>query len=183
MHFIGNLAWDDPANGPAVMGPGDTEFGVKYRFLTPHDGDWWPQIGVFPLLEIPTGDAGRNLGAGYTQAFLPIWIQKDFRNWTTYGGGGYWINPGPGNRNYWLAGWLLQRQVTGKLALGAELYHTTSSMVGRGGATGFDFGGQYDFTDHYHLLFSVGRGGLQYAVDAARVGHPLTYYLAFQWTF
>lgn len=183
LHFIGNLAYDEPAGGPAVMGLGDTELGAKYRLITPGGGDWWPQVGVFPLLEIPTGAARRNLGAGYTQAFLPIWIQKDFGKWTTYGGGGYWINPGPGNRNYWLAGWLLQRQVTRKLALGAELYHTTSSMVGRGGSIGFDFGGQYDFTDHYHLLFSVGRGGLQYAVDAARVGHPLTYYLAFQWTF
>src|SRR6202034_2691133 len=35
LHFIGNVAYDDPAGGPAVMGLGDTEFGVKYRFITP----------------------------------------------------------------------------------------------------------------------------------------------------
>ena len=56
-------------------------------------------------------------------------------------------------------------------------------MVGRGGVTGFNLGGQYDFTDHYHLLFSAGRGGLVYAVDGARVTNPVTYYAAFQWTF
>jgi hypothetical protein len=183
LHVIGNLAYDDPAGGPAVMGLGDTELGVKYRFVDPGKDDWWPQVAIFPLVEVPTGEARRNLGAGQAQAFLPVWVQKDFGKWTTYGGGGYWINPGPGNRNYWFAGWLVQRQVTDKLALGAEIFHQTSSTIGRGGASGFSVGGQYDFTDHYHLLFSVGRGGLAYAVDAAAVRDPVTYYLAFQKTF
>ena len=53
----------------------------------------------------------------------------------------------------------------------------------RSGVTGFNLGGQYDFTEHYHLLFSAGRGGLLYAIDAAAVTAPFTYYLAFQWTF
>jgi hypothetical protein len=165
------------------MGIGDTELGVKYRFIDPDKGDWWPQVAIFPLVELPTGDAKRSLGAGYTEAFLPVWTQKDFGKWTTYGGGGYWINPGPGNRNYWFAGWLVQRQVTDKLALGGEVFHQTSNMVGRGDSTGFSLGGVYDITEHYHLLFSGGRGGLLYAVDGARVSDPTTYYLAFQWTF
>ena len=183
LHVIGNIAYDDPAGGPAVMGLGDTELGVKYRFISPGEDDWYPQVGVFPLVEIPTGDARRNLGAGYTQVFLPLWVQKDFGKWTTYGGGGYWVNPGPGARDYWFAGWLLQRQVTEKLALGLEIFHQTASMVGRGGSTGFSAGGQYDLDEHHHLLFSAGQGGLLYAVDAAAVTRPVTYYLGFQWTF
>jgi hypothetical protein len=183
LHFIGNMAYDEPSGGRAVMGLGDTELGAKYRFVTPAKDDWFPQAGVFPLVEIPTGDANRNLGAGYTDVFLPIWAQKDFGKWTTYGGGGYWINPGPGARNYWFTGWLLQRQVTDKLAIGAEVFHQTSSMVGRSDTSGFNFGGVYDVTQHYHLLFSAGRGGLLYAVNAAAVTYPTTYYLGFQWTF
>lgn len=73
--------------------------------------------------------------------------------------------------------------MTDKLALGAEVFPQTSSMVGRGGSEGFNAGGQYDFTDHYHLLFSAGQGGLLYAVNAAAVRTPITYHLAFQWTF
>lgn len=184
LHLIVPFAYDAPPGGPTTMGLGDTELGFKYRFITPGKDDWFPQVGIFPLLEIPTGDSHRGLGAGYTQAFLPLWIQKDFGKWTTYGGGGYWINPGPGNRDYWYAGWLLQRQVTEKLALGGELFHTTSSQVGRDGVTGFNLGGQYDFTDHYHLLFSAGEGGQAFAVDTAAVNrHAATYYLAFQWTY
>lgn len=183
LHVIATTAYDSPAGAPAAYGIGDTELGMKYRLINPGDGDWYPQVGVFPLIEIPTGKASRNLGAGQVQAFLPIWLQKDVGKWTTYGGGGYWINPGPGNRNYWFAGWLLQRQVTAKLALGGELFHQTANMVGRGGTTGFNLGGQYDVSEHRHLLFSAGHGGLQYAVDGAAVSHPFTYYLAWQWTF
>ena len=125
-----------PDGAPRQYGLGDTELGAKYRLVNPGKDDWYPQVGVFPLVELPTGDAKRGLGAGYVQALLPVWVQKDFGEWTTYGGGGYWINPGPGNRNYWFAGWLLQRQVTKKLALGAEVFRQTSSMVGRDGVDG-----------------------------------------------
>ncbi len=183
LHLIANFAYDLPDNAPKEFGVGDTELGAKYRFINPGKDDWYPQVGVFPLVELPSGDARRGLGAGYVQAFLPVWVQKDFGKWTTYGGGGYWINPGAGNRNYWYVGWELQRQVTKTLMLGAEVFHTTSSMEGRSGVTGFNVGGQYDFDDHHHLLFSAGRGGLQYAVDAAAVRRPVTYYLAYQWTF
>ena len=183
LHLIANLAYDLPKAGPGEFGLSDTELGAKYRFITPGKDDWYPQVGIFPLVELPTGEARRGLGAGYVQAFLPVWGQKDFGKWTTYGGGGYWINPGPGNRDYWYVGWLLQRQVTDKLAIGTEVFHTTSNMVGHDGVTGFNVGGQYDITEHYHLLFSAGRGGLLYAVDAARVTDPVTYYAAFQWTF
>lgn len=163
-------------------GLGDIELGAKYRFVTPGQNDWWPQIGTFPLVEIPTGDAKRGLGAGYWQEFLPLWVQKDFGKWTTYGGGGYWINPGPGNRNFWFAGWLLQRQVTEKLAVGAEVFHQTASLAGRHSSNGFNFGAIYDFTAHYHLLLSAGRGGTLYAVDSQAVGYPATWYVALQWT-
>jgi hypothetical protein len=183
LHVMSGLAYDDPSASGLRMGVSDTELGAKYRFLTPGDDDWWPQVGVFPMIELPTGNAERGLGAGYVQAFLPVWIQKDFGKWTTYGGGGYWINPGVGNRDYWFTGVVLQRQVTDKLALGGEVFYQTSSMVGRGGSAGFNLGGVYDLTEHYHLLFSAGRGGLLYAVDAGAVTNPVTYYVAVQWTF
>jgi len=111
-------------------------------------------------------------------AFLPIWLQKDFGRWTTYGGGGYWINPGAGNRDYWFAGWQLQYRLMPSLALGAELYHQTDDSLGGGETTGFNFGGIYDLTEHYHLLFSGGRG-LQHAAWT----NQASWYLSLQSTF
>ncbi len=183
LHVIGGLSYDDQPGGHLNMGMSDTELGAKLRFINPGEDDWYPQVGIFPLVEVPSGDAKRGLGAGEWQEFLPLWVQKDFGRWTTYGGGGYWINPGPGNRNYWFFGWLLQLQVTDDLALGAEAFHQTSSVIGRSASSGFNVGGIYDFAEHYHLLFSGGRGGTLYAVDTHAVGYPTTYYLAFQWTF
>jgi hypothetical protein len=152
----------------AGYGPADLELGVKYRFVDAKPEDWYPQIAIFPFLELPTGDASRGLGTGSTHVFLPIWVQKNFGKWTTYGGGGYWINPGPDNRNYWYAGWTLLRQVTDSLQLGGEIYHQTRSNLSAPGspgfpmgiqdATGFNLGGTYDFDQTYHLLFSAGRG-------------------------
>jgi hypothetical protein len=182
LHAIAAYAFDAPNGASRRTGIGDTELGAKYRFVDPGKDDWWPQIGIFPLLELHTGNAARGLGAGYTQAFLPVWLQKDFGEWTTYGGGGYWINPGSGNRNFWYTGWLLQRQVTKSLMLGGEIFHQGSSADGREGSVGFNLGGVYDFTEHYHLLFSAGRGALVYAVDANNITRPFAYYLGFQWT-
>jgi len=137
---------------------------------------------------LPTGNAERNLGTGSTHAFLPLWLQKDFGKWTTYGGGGYWINPGPGNKNYWFVGWVLQRQVTDSLAIGGEIFHQTSfATVGPGSpgfplgskdTTGFNLGGTYDFDQNHHLLFSAGR-----ALQNASTTNAFSYYLALQWTF
>jgi hypothetical protein len=183
LHLIATTAFDAPTGSRAVFDIGDTELGAKYRFISPGKDDWYPEVGIFPLVELPSGKASRNLGSGQVQLFLPVWLQKNVGNWTTYGGGGYWINPGPGNRNYWFTGWLLQRQLTKTFALGGEVFHQTASMAGRRGSTGFNLGGQYDFSDQHHLLFSAGRGGLSYAVDGAAASHPFTYYLAYQWTF
>ena len=178
LHFIAPASFDSPANGSAEQGLGDIELGAKYRLVTPDGVDWYPQVGTFPLLEIPTGDAQKGLGGGHLRAFLPIWLQKGIGRWKAYGGGGYWFNPGTGNRDYWFAGWLLQYQLTPTLALGAEVFHQTDDSLSGGKATGFNFGGIYDFTEHYHLLFSGGRG-LQHPAST----NQASWYLALQSTF
>ncbi len=178
LHLVVPMDLDRPAGGGTAYGLGDIELGAKYRFVQEDEHGWRPQVGVFPLVELPSGDATRGLGAGYARAFLPVWLQKRHGDWLTYGGGGYWINPGLGNRNYWFAGWLLQRQVSKPLAIGAEVFYQTASSVTGKASPGFNVGGIYDFSDHYHLLFSVGRG-----LANTRQTNQLSYYLALQTMF
>jgi hypothetical protein len=47
--------------------------------------------------------------------FLPLWIQKSWGDWQTYGGGGYYIDQdyAVSDKNYWYAGWLLQKNCHG----------------------------------------------------------------------
>ena len=105
---------------PTVSGLGDTEFGIKYRFL--HETNGWPQIGIFPMVELPTGDASHGLGNGRAWFRLPLWLQKSSGPWTTYGGGGAALNSAPGQRDYPFGGWLMQRDFGPRLTLGGELF-------------------------------------------------------------
>ncbi len=178
LHLVAPLAYDRPEGGDTKFGYGDTELGAKYRFVQEDTNGWRPQIGVFPLVEAPTGDEERGLGTGHVHEFFPLWLQKSIGKWLTYGGGGYWNNPGAGNKNYWFFGWLLQRQVTEQLALGGEVFNQTAATIGGHDSTGFNLGGIYDFSDDYHLLFSAGRG-----ITHAASSNEFSYYLAFQWTF
>jgi hypothetical protein len=154
LHLITPLAYSRPSGGPTAFGVGDLELGAKLRFVqeTPNV----PMIGIFPQLELPVGSESRGLGAGHLRAFLPLWLQKSRGPWTTYGGGGYWLNPGDGNQNYWLAGWLVQRALSAHAALGAEIFATTPDHPGGRGSVRFDLGSVLDLTEHHHILLSAG---------------------------
>ena len=188
LHLIAPMAMYVPQTGASEYGYGDTELGVKFRFL--QEGKALPQAGIFPLLELPSGDANRNLGSGTAQACLPLWLQKSWGPWTSYGGGGYWFNPGQGNQNWCFLGWEIQRDLADWLTLGAELFHRSpSTEAGQaptafnasgafdapGQGTGFNVGGQVNFGAHVHLLLSLGR-------DFFGGPNQLTDYLAVQWT-
>ena len=165
IHIILPLAFDEPAAGPPQYGLGDTELGFKYRFIDEDKNGSRLMVGVYPLIELPSGNENLGLGAGNLRAYFPLWVQKSFGDWTTYGGGGYWINHGDDtpNRDYWFFGWLLQRQVTKQLAIGGEIFHQTATVVFGGvdsghATTGFNIGAIYDFDEHHHLLVSAGTG-------------------------
>ena len=93
---------------------GDLELSAKYRFY--HDAGL--QIASFPGITLPTASSG--MGADHVTALLPIWAQKDFGAWSVFGGGGYAINPGAGNRDYWTGGVALTRQFGERLLVGLE---------------------------------------------------------------
>jgi hypothetical protein len=171
-HVVVPWAFDRTRDAPGQAGRGDTELGVKVRFL--HETGGRPQVGVFPLVELPTGDAAKGLGAGHTQVYLPVWIQKGWGPWTTYGGWGWWRNPGEGNRNWTYAGWLLQRDFGERLTLGGELFRTTASTLDGETSSGFDLGGQVNLGEMHHLLFSAGRNVSGERQTFAYLGYQLT---------
>ncbi len=173
LHLIMPRAFNRPPGGPLLAGIGDIETGIKFRFVQETSGR--PMVGIFPMLEIPTGSESRGLGSGQLQAFLPVWLQKSWGPWTTYGGGGYFINPGVGNRNYLVSGWEIQRTMSEHLFLGGELLGTTPDVDGGSGQLDFSLGGQIDLSDLHHILFSAGRsisGDLKFQ---AYLGYQLTF--------
>ena len=62
LELIPQMTFYSPTQGATNYGLGDTQVGIKYRFL--QEGDWIPQAAGYPLMLVPTGSHARNLGAG-----------------------------------------------------------------------------------------------------------------------
>ena len=168
LHLVVPVTNFSAAGQPAHSGMGDTEFGVKYRFV--RETDTRPQIGVFPMVELPTGRASLGLGNGRAWYRLPVWLQKSFGPWTTFGGGGIALNSAPGQRNYGFGGWTVQRDFGPHLTLGAEIFRQGPDTRDDRGFTAANLGGYLNFTENLSLLFS---GGRSFAGD-----HHTLWYLA-----
>lgn len=139
--------------GPSARtGFGDVEIGVKYRFY--HDEAAGVQISAFPTVMLPT--SGKRYGSGRTGMLLPIWAQKDWGKWSVFGGGGYSINPGAGNRNYWQVAAAVTREVSSRLNIGAEITHRGPEEIGERPTTTLGIGAIYRLKGPLSLLASAG---------------------------
>jgi hypothetical protein len=172
-HILTPMAFSSPAAGAYRYGYGDTELGVKIRILQENQDT--PMVGIYPTVEVPTGD--RNTGNGKPQYFLPLWMQKTWGSWQSYGGG-YWMNSASGQENHWFFGWLLQKELSERLTFGGELFRQTALVPGQGSSTGFNLGGSYNFDETNHLLYSAGRGIANVAQTDQR-----TLYIGYQRTW
>ncbi len=172
LHLVVPVTNVSPSGGAAVAGLGDAELGVKYRFV--HEDEATPQVGIFPMVELPTGRAARGLGNGRAWFRLPVWLQKSWGGWTTYGGGGVALNSAPGQRNHPFGGWLVQRDFGPRLTLGAEVFAQGADAAGGRGFTAGNVGGCCNFTGQFSLLFSAGR--------SLRGERHTLWYLGLYWT-
>jgi len=133
-------------------GYSSTELGFKYRFFQSKDKS--VQIGAFPIFEIPT-IKNKNFDNN-VQVYFPVWLQKSWEKFTTYGGCGYWINTGNNNKNWLYAGWEVQYDFSEHLTLGGEMFYRTASTNEGDSFAGFNLGGLINFNDQLHLIFSFG---------------------------
>ncbi len=154
VHVIAPMGLYAPSKGAASYGYSDTEVGSKFRFV--QEGEWMPQIGTYPMFELPTGSHSRNLGSGYLQMLIPIWLQKSAGKWTVYGGAGNWLDPGPQNHNLYFTGVVIQREVLPDLTPGIEIFHGIEGDVGGPHATGINLGLIWDLSALHHILLSAG---------------------------
>jgi hypothetical protein len=173
VHLVVPVTWNDPRNGAATSGVGDAELGFKYRFV--HSEAHGFEMGLFPMAELPTGSASRGLGNGRAWFRIPLWVQKTWGTWTTYGGGGYAVNHAPGQRDYPFGGWLVQKGISERFTLGAEVFAQGADTVDGQGFALVNWGGYVNFSPHFSLLFSAGR--------TFRGEHHGVAYLGLYWTW
>jgi hypothetical protein len=168
------LAYDRPADGTRALGRGNIELAAKVRLLHQESFGW--DVSVFPriFLSSPSSAAPER----HSSLLLPIWLEKDWNEWATFGGGGCVLHPGGAAKNSCLMGWAVTRQVLPRLQLGAELSHQTADSGGKRASTGIGAGARYDVSEHLHLVGSIGPG-IQHSADT----NQYSWYAALLMTF
>jgi hypothetical protein len=133
-------------------GSGDVELGAKYRFLNNERSGF--SAAVFPRVILPTAAHSPGERARF---LLPLWLQTDFTGGTSvFGGGGYTINPGSGNRDFWQAAVAVTKDVTKKVSVGTEIARQGADAAGGTAQTRAGVGTIVQLSDHYALLLSGG---------------------------
>jgi hypothetical protein len=133
-------------------GAGDVEVGVKYRFF--HDEKAGISAAIFPRAILPT--ASHSSGEK-TRFLLPLWVGKDFKGGTSlFGGGGYEINPGAGNRDFCQVAIALTQDVNDAFSVGAEITRQGPDTAGGTAQTRAGLGSIVKLAGHSNLLFSGG---------------------------
>jgi hypothetical protein len=150
----------------SVTGIGDTQFGLKYNFLTEHEGSKRPAMAAVLYVEAPTGDTQKQLGSGLTDYWLYGILQKSLTKKTKGRlNGGILFS---GNSSTGLIGIQTQRghiytgdaslvhDFTRRLTLGAEVFGAVPSsfVLDRGQLTG-QLGGDYALTKKLTLSFGL----------------------------
>lgn len=167
-------AYERPRDAPASSGLGNIELAVKYRFFHQHDSGW--DIALFPRLFLPSPSG--SVGARHAAVLLPVWLERDWGGWSSFGGGGCALNHGGDSRNYCLASWALAYQLRPELQLGAELVYQSPDTYGLPSTFSAGAGVRYDFNPTYHLLAYAGPG-LRDRAETARY----SWYLSILFTF
>jgi hypothetical protein len=166
--------YDFVAGSPTVGALSNIELAAKYRFLT--QGDSGLDVAIFPRLFLPS--ASSMVGERHASLLLPIWLEKDWGEWSAFGGGGCEINRGGVSQNFCLMGVAVTRQFTTKLQLGLEVFHQTPDSQGGLATTSLGVGLRYDLNNNFHLLDYLGRG-----VQNAEQTDQFNWYTSILFTF
>jgi hypothetical protein len=146
-----------------AMGAGNVQVSGKYRFLTQEN--LGVDIAVVPTLKLP--HLSNSVGEDHASVFLPIWMQKDFGNWSAVAGGGCTANRTRDTTDFCQGGMLMLRQVTDALATGVELFHQGAATKSGTQETSLGLGINYRFlgTSRFLVRWST---NLQHGGDHGR---------------
>jgi hypothetical protein len=142
----------DSKQGGRSLGIGDVELAAKYRVAHQDKDGWRPDVALYPQVTAPVGP----FSTGHPTFSLPLWVQKDLGKWSVFGGGGYTVNPGAAERNYWLSGLAVTREITDGLKIGPEIYYRGADQAQASALIGLNFGLVFKLTGPWSLTAAGG---------------------------
>jgi hypothetical protein len=98
-------------------GLGRVETEVKWRFLEQGAGGFLPEMAVAATVIWPTAAAGYDSDSA--SLLLPLWLQKDFGEWSCSVAVATRLNPDEHRRDSWEAGIAIARGVGERWEIGA----------------------------------------------------------------
>lgn len=159
------LPWahEHPIDAGSSGGIGNIELAAKYRFLHQNQIGW--DVAVFPRYFMSSRSS--RVSDQHGAFLLPLWVQKDWDRWSTFGGGGCVFQKAEDSRNFCFTGWAVTHAFAPHLRMGVELVHRSTDTPGGHSSTGMGAGLAYDINDRYHFLASAGPT-LRNAVETVR---------------
>lgn len=159
IHPSNNPIYAPAGEGSTATGLIDMELGVKLAIVK--ESKSIPQIGTFTMFEMPTGNYDNGLGVGKVWYRLPVWVQKNYGKWLFDGGAGETLVPQVQYHDFPYGGFLVKREMSKKLELGAEVFSHGGEGFGAPqtqASTMIDAGAYWHLKgeDFMQLLFAYG---------------------------
>lgn len=140
-------------DGRTRSGVGDVLLEYKRRFGTDGRKGYF---GINPQVSLPSGDDRRSLGAERVTAQLPLLYQKQNGRTLFYSDLRYKWRAGDTGKSFWFLGCAVERQVSERLEVSAEIFGTTPTAPNGKSNSGFNAGFKYRVGEGKELLVSAG---------------------------
>ena len=145
-------------------GLGRIETEVKWRFLEQDENGLRPEMAFALTVILPT--AAADYDSDDVSFMFPLWMQKDFGEWSVFGGGGYQFNRDKLLQDSWEAGIGVLRGVGDRWTFGAEFFHEKPGVPTERSFTSFNVGAEWEISENWTLLGSAGPTDFGRSVEA-----------------
>ena len=150
--------WDRPKDGPSYSGVGDLEITPSYMMVLDDPHSWVPAALAAFKLKVPTA-TNRDIGTGKFDYQPYIILGKTICGWTWNANLGFdFVTHVKSERlkNQVIYDLSVQRNITERFILFAEIFSNTSPAFGEQGTFAGAIAGEYKFNEHFNVYTSIG---------------------------
>lgn len=151
--------WDKPKGEKRFHGMGDLEITPSYMIVLDDPKRWIPAVVLALKVKVPTAK-NRNIGSGRVDYYPYVILGKKVGHWLFNANFGLDVIARSKNdhdtRNQFIYDFSVERQLTDKWSVFAEVFANSKPAVGDVGTFAGAVATEYKFTEHFNAFVSVG---------------------------